>query len=176
MSITNWSSSDVSAAFSKYQWFKHQCISTIKNTPNMQPQLLWDQLSKSNCDWSLGTFKRSRNYYQLFKNIANTDPNYSIDTIRSGFQDMLAAPTIDDRANEIAGILVYQSSIESILEILDHVTDHPAMPEQLRQFPIGQCVRAMMSMSSCYTKFKDNKTKDSMVHKHILLSSLVTTK
>ena len=96
-----------------------------------------------------------------------------MDTARDCFQDMMAEDTIDDRAQEIASILLFQSSVESILEILDRVTEHPAMPEQLRNFPIGQCVRAMMSVMSCYNKIKKNKTKDGMVHKHILLSSLV---
>ena len=129
MSIINWSSSSISAAFSKYQWFKHQCILEIKNTPDIKPHSLWNKLSASNCDWTDGTFKRGANYYQLFKNIANSDDNYSIDTIRGDFQDMLAEETIVDRANEIANTLLFQSSIESILETLDRVTEHPAMPQ-----------------------------------------------
>ena len=159
MSITNWSSSSISAAFSKYQWFKHQCILAIKETPNIKPNSLWEELSASNCDWDSSTFKRNKNYYQLFKNIASTDPSYSIDTARDGFQDMMAEDTIDDRAQEIASILLFQSSVESILEILDRVTEHPAMPEQLRKFPIGQCVRAMMSVMSCYNKIKKKQNK-----------------
>ena len=142
----NWSENHTSAAFSKYQWFKYQCRRNAKQF-KYKAWISMEWAVNIKLWWDSSTFKRSRNYYQLFKDIANTDANYSLDTIS-------LKPTIDRIANEIANMLLYQASVESILEILDCVTNHPAMPKALRGFPIGHYVRVVMSINSCYNKFK----------------------
>ena len=112
MSITNWFSSNVSPAFPNinglniniYQQVKtHQIFSINCCGISYQHQIVIGvRICSSVAEIMI-------NYSKI---IANTDSNYSIDSIGSGFEDMLAGPVMDDRANGIAGILMYQSCVE----------------------------------------------------------------
>ena len=70
--MQHWSAQTASAAFSRNDWYKNECIKQIRLNPEIKKSQLWNQLSSqhSQCQWSQNTFYYNKNYFQSFQNIA----------------------------------------------------------------------------------------------------------
>ena len=129
-SCPNWDQTNLSAAFSKHQWYKYHCIMNMKcridNNTKYRAIDIWRWLNKSNtnCDWKQTTFEKK--YFTEFNRLVCDD--FSLESIRNDFHFRFDQHIIEHRANVIGDILLRQASITSIIAILDSLTKHPAMP------------------------------------------------
>ena len=167
----NYTGTGIQMAFTKAQWFKYLCIKKFINQPSLKPKQLWSELEATDSGFAR-LFVTKKLYYEV-KQTATNNPNYSTNSIRDKFAPILSTSTVTARAQSIARIICPQASVCAIIDILDELSNHPAMPDIFKKYPIGQCVRSMMSMHKCLKYFHKKQDSDSMIHKHVMLSSIV---
>ena len=80
--------------------------------------------------------------------------------------------SINKRAIEIAKILFKDNSFDTVLKILDKVSELHDMPAGLNGLKIGECVIGMLEMRKTYDKLKQRTNDEITIQKHIILSSL----